>query len=175
MRTDYITKREIELVLAALMPQNRLIVRVMMHTGLRVSDVLLLRTDALKQRMSVREAKTGKVRRVYIPSDLLSSILAQAGPEWAFPGRKPGTHKTRQAVWRDIKRAAIAFRLPCNAAPHSLRKYYGVQLMQKYGDLEKVRKVLGHENPETTMLYAMADALRGAKGGAGETRGPPGT
>ena len=29
---------------------------------------------------------------------LLEAIKEQAGPVWAFPGRKNGTHKTRQAV-----------------------------------------------------------------------------
>lgn len=39
--------------------------------------------------------------------------------------------------------------------------------MQKYGDLDKVRRILGHENPETTLIYAMADVLRGAQGTPG--------
>jgi integrase len=148
------------------MPQNRLIVRTMEHTGLRISDVLSMQTHDLKQRMYVREQKTGKVRRVYLPADLLSDIQNQAGETWAFPGRKPEAPKTRQAVWKDIKRAARAFRMPQNIAPHSIRKFYAVELMNKYGDLERVKKALLHDNIEVTILYAMADRLLSTGAGA---------
>lgn len=177
MRSDYITERELELVRALLAPRHRLIVTLMERTGLRVGDVVSLRTGQLSSRCWVKESKTGKRRRVYIPPALLSAILEQAGPEWAFPGRKPGTHITRQAVWAEVKRAAKAYRLRCNASPHSLRKYYAVKLYAKYGDIGKVAKILGHGNPETTMLYAMADRLRetaeatGSRGGTGRRRG----
>lgn len=131
-----------------------------------------MRTEKFSQRCRVYEHKTGKTRRVYIPSGLYYDILAQVGPEWVFPGRKPGSHKSRQAVWSDVKRAAKAFRLKCNASPHSLRKYYAVQLYAKYGDISKVAKVLGHENPETTLIYAMADKLRDVRGAKGSRGGP---
>lgn len=40
-----------------------------------------------------------------------------------------------------------------------MRKVYAVDLMSKYGDIEKVRRVLNHKYVSTTMLYAMADKL----------------
>lgn len=64
-----------------------------------------------------------------------------------------------QAVWQDVKRAAKAFRLPQNVGPHSMRKVYAVRLMQRYGDLEMVRRAMGHDKVETTMIYALADKL----------------
>lgn len=169
--SDYITAAELERVYAILSPQHRIIVSLMEHTGLRVGDVITLRTEQLSQRCYIRESKTGKTRRVYIPAGLLAQIKAQAGPVWAFPGRKPGTHITRQAVWAEVKRAAKAYRLKCNLSPHSLRKYYAVRLYAKYGDIGKVAKVLGHSNPETTLIYAMADKLRDARMGPSEGQG----
>ena len=56
-----------------------------------------------------------------------------------------------------MKRAARAFRLRRNVGPHTARKIYAVQLMQKYGDIEKVRKALNHDNEFVTLIYAMAD------------------
>lgn len=88
MTTEYLYNQEVERVLAALMPQNRLIVRVMLHTGMRLSDALELRTEALALSGWYTEAKTGKKRRYGLPSPLLEEIRDQAGPEWAFPGRK---------------------------------------------------------------------------------------
>ncbi|MEG0756191.1 MAG: tyrosine-type recombinase/integrase, partial [Oscillospiraceae bacterium] len=69
----------------------------------------------------------------------------------------------RQAVWADVKRAAKAFRLPQNIAPHSFRKVYAVELLEKYGDIERVKRALNHSSVEVTMIYAMSDKLLLAK------------
>lgn len=159
MRTEYLLQNEVERVLALLMPANRLVMRVVLHTGLRVSDVLTLKTEQLAPRFWVRESKTGKSKMVGLPAPLLEDIRAQAGPVWAFPGMKKGTHRTRQTVWADIKRAARACRLPQNIGTHSGRKVYAVELMRKYGEIEKVRRALNHRYESVTMIYAMADQL----------------
>lgn len=159
MTTEYLYQQQLDRVLAALMPQNQLIVRVMLHTGMRLSDVLFLRSDGLSMSGWYTETKTQKKRRYGLPRPLYEAIMEQAGPEWAFPGRKNGTHKTRQAVWKDIKRAARAFRLPQNVGAHSMRKVYAVQLLEKYGDIERVRRNLNHSSPSITAIYAMADVL----------------
>lgn len=163
MTTEYLLRRELDHVLAALMPQNALIIETVLHTGLRISDVLELKTADLKGSMWVVERKTGKKHRCGLKKDLLRRIQAQAGPFWAFPGRRSGTHKTRQAVWADVKRAAAAFRLPQNVGTHSFRKVYAVDLLAKYGDLPRVQRAMGHSAPSVTVIYAMADHLLEAK------------
>lgn len=157
MTTEYLLNREVDLVLSALTPENALVMRAALHTGLRISDILRLKTAQLAPRFWVTESKTGKRRQVGLPEPLLSDIKKQAGGVWAFPGAKPGTARTRQAVWKDVKRAAEAFRLPQNVAPHSARKVYAVDLMQKYGDIERVRRALNHSSPAVTLIYALAD------------------
>ena len=159
MRTEYLLAQEVDHVLAALMPQNRLIMELALHTGLRISDILGMTPEQIKPQGWITEAKTGKRRQYGIPAQLLEKIRAQMGKEWAFPGRNGKKPKTRQAVWADVKRAAKAFRLPQNIAPHSFRKVYAVELMRKYGDIERVQKVLCHSRPSITAIYAMADVL----------------
>lgn len=159
MTTEYLLNQEMGHVLAALTPQNALIMEAVLQTGLRISDVLELRTDQLRLSMWVVEKKTGKRHRCGLSKPLLTQILAQAGPEWAFPGAKPGTHKTRQAVWADLKRAARAFRMPQNIGTHSFRKVYAVRLRDRYGSIARVQRALGHSSPAVTALYAMADKL----------------
>ena len=163
MRTDYMLDREVELVLAALMPANALALRVALHTGLRIGDVLQLRPEQLQSRFWITEQKTGKKRQVGLPAGLLEDLKAASGLHWVFPGRDPTKHRTRQAVWKDMKRAAKAFRLPINAGPHSARKVYAVELMRKYGDIERVRRALNHNSETVTLLYAMADMQRAAR------------
>ena len=161
--------------MALLMPQNRLIMQLAIHTGLRVGDVINLHSDQLKPRVTVKERKTGKGKRITIPAQLLRAIKAQAGEVWAFPGRDPEKPKTRQAVWKDVKRAAAAMRLPVNVGPHTMRKVYAVRkLAASGGDLAAVSRALNHSDMAVTLIYAMADHLtKQARQGPGRRRGRP--
>lgn len=163
MKAEYLLNREVELILAALMPANALALRVALHTGLRIGDVLRLKPEQLKTRFWITEQKTGKKRQIGLPEKLLVELRETAGEYWVFPGRDPEKHRTRQAVWKDMKRAAKAFRLPVNVGTHSARKFYAVELMRKYGDIDRVRRALNHDSETVTLLYAMADIQREAK------------
>lgn len=159
MTTEYLLEKQVDMVLSALMPQNRLIFRVILHNGARISDVLALKTEQLAPSFWYVEQKTGKRRRMGLPADLLRDVRRQAGREWAFPGRDRTKPKTRQAVWADVKRAQRAFRLPQNVGTHSARKVYAVRLLERYGDIDRVRRNLNHSAASVTSIYAMADML----------------
>lgn len=149
-------------ILAALMPPNRLALRVSLATGLRISDVLSIMRVQLASRITVTESKTGKRRRVYIPAALLEDMEKQAGRVWVWEGRTDyRKHRTRQAVYKDLRRAASLFRLPAqlHLSPHSARKIYAVDQYHRDGDLKRVQHLLNHESEAVTMLYAMADQL----------------
>ena len=159
MTTEYLLNEQMEHILAALTPSNRLVMRVCLHTGLRIGDVLALRTEQLvTPQFWITEQKTGKRRRVNLTDELFRQRWEEAGPEGVFTSRCDRTkHRTRQAVWADVKRAAKAFRFEQNVGPHSARKIYAVDLMQKYGDIDRVRRALNHSSESVTMLYALAD------------------
>lgn len=163
MKTEYLLQKEVDMILSVLTDQNRLVMRTALQTGLRVGDVLALKPDKLKPHFWVTEQKTGKRRQVGLREPLLSDLKKGAGEHWVFPGRDPKKHRTRQAVWKDVKRAAAAFRLPQNVGPHSARKVYAVELMQRYGDIERVRRALNHSSESVTLIYAMADQQLRAK------------
>jgi integrase len=157
MKTEYLLQREVDNVLSVLTTGNALVMRVALHTGLRVSDVLVLKTAQLAPRFWVTESKTGKRRQVGLPEPLLSDLKNYAGEIWVFPGADPKKHRSRQAVWKDVKRASRAFRLPQNIAPHSARKVFAVDLLKKYGDIERVKRALNHSSEAVTLIYALAD------------------
>ena len=164
MRTEYLIDKEVERVLDLLTYENRLVMRTLLHTGLRISDALQLRPGQLRHNFWITEQKTGKRRQVGLPEPLLSDLLDNSGEYWVFPGADPRKHRSRQAVWKDVKRAAAALRLTANAAPHSARKVYAVELLRKYGDIDRVRRALNHGGMEVTMIYAMADKQLMTKG-----------
>lgn len=164
MRTEYLLQTEVEQVLGLLTYENRLLARLLLHPGLRVGDALELRPEQLRPNFWITEQKTGKRRQVGIPEPLLSDLREAVGRWWVFPGADPRKHRTRQALWKDVKRAAIACRLTANAAPHSLRKVYAVELLERYGDIDRVRRALNHSGVAVTLIYAMADKRLRAKG-----------
>ena len=170
MTTEYLLRREMEHVFAALTPANRLVCRVCAHTGLRVGDVLELRTEQLRPQMWVEERKTKKRKRINLPKRLYEELRQQAGKVWVCDApRDWRKHRARQAVWHDVKRAAKAFRLPQNVGIHSLRKRYAVeQLEHSRGNYAKVQRLLNHADMATTMVYAMSYELYKRKYGKAE-------
>lgn len=162
MRSEWIEKGEMEHVLAVLMPENRLACEISLATGLRINDVLSLKaSDVKKQRFTIREQKTGKTRSVYLPAPLWRACLENSGQIFVFPHRLNGReHRTRQAVFKDLKRAAKAFRCTENVCPHSLRKIYATCEFEKHHDLKRVQRLLNHSDEAVTMIYAMANSIR---------------
>lgn len=160
MKTEYLLDVQMDRVLGLLLPQNRLIMEVCLHTGLRIGDVVALRSAQIAMKFWITEQKTGKRRQVGLTRQLVYRIVQQAGAVWAFPSpQKSGAPKTRQAVWYDVKRAARACRIAQNVAPHSARKVYAVTLLHKYGNIDRVKRALNHSDAAVTLLYAMADKL----------------
>ena len=166
MRSGWAPKGEILHILASLSPQNRLACEISLATGLRINDVLSLKTEKLKnQRFTVREEKTGKTKNIRLSKDLYDRCLACSGVHYVFEGRLNGrSHRTRQAVYKDLKKSAKLFKVGANISPHSMRKIYAVEEYEKSGgNLKKVKKLLNHENEAVTILYAMANALNRKK------------
>lgn len=166
MRSDFIDKDIVGHVLYALTEQNRLVCEVALETGLRVGDIVSLKTaDLNKKSFMLTEQKTNKKRRIRLREGLRQKLLKQAGKLYVFEHRTdPNRHRTRQAVYGDIKRAAKLFRVKENLTPHSLRKLYAVDLYKKSGNFEKVMQALNHNNIAVTMIYALADILTIKKG-----------
>src|SRR5699024_5754865 len=109
MRSEWVDERTLDLVLAAMMPGNALAVEVSCATGLRIDDVLALKTDTVRRtaRPYVRDSKTGKTHRIYLPAELRARMLAQAGRVYIWEHRTDWTrHKTRQADYKDMRTAA---------------------------------------------------------------------
>lgn len=148
-------------ILAALTYENRLAIMVSILTGLRIGDVLNLRSrDLLRERFTITEEKTLKRRTIRIPDKLRDQLIGIAGKIYVFENRLCARkHRTRQAVYKDIKRAAKAFRIKSNLSCHTARKIYAVTEYKKDFSVERVKKLLNHTNEAVTMIYAIADEL----------------
>lgn len=162
MKTDFVNNDILGHLLYALTPANKLVCIVALETGLRIGDILAFKTADLKKgSFTVTEQKTKKKRRIRLRENIKKQLLAQAGRVYVFPHRTDeNRHRTRQAVYSDLKRASRLFRIKgLNIAPHSLRKAYAVDLYKKSGSIAKVRDALNHDNDLVTLLYIFADEL----------------
>ena len=89
MRADWVDPDALRLLLTAMMPANALAMEVAMSTGLRIGDVLAIRTEqARKPRFTIKEEKTGKARRIYLPRKLRERMFEQAGRFYVWEGRR---------------------------------------------------------------------------------------
>lgn len=160
MKTKAIKEDSLNAVLRLLMPQNRLACLVALATGLRITDVLSLKTEQLrKERFTVFESKTGKKKMVRIPKQIRAKVIAQSGKIYAFENRlSPYKPRTRGAVWKDLNRVSKLLHLK-GIAPHSMRKTYARTLRAEGLTETEIQKALNHSSPVITRIYTMADEV----------------
>lgn len=158
-QTQYIIEENLNHALALLTPENRRVMKLMLQTGMRIGDALQMPRSALSsQTYWYTEQKTGKRRKVQLSNKLRQELLKGSNSKYVFPGRLKG-HRTRQAVWKDLQRAAEALRIKENFGTHSARKIFAVRLLNEYGDIERVKRALNHDNVYVTMIYALSDKI----------------
>ena len=161
MQSEYINPAEYEKLYTAMQYANVLAMRIAVETGLRIDDVLSLTwgdLDGRKLRFTAK--KTGKGGTKTLSADLCRRLeLFRGGKnEFLFPGRDHTKHRTRQSVYKDVKRAAVRLGLAGHISPHSARKTYAVTVRQTQG-LASAQRELQHSRMDTTMLYAFSDIM----------------
>ena len=91
--------------------------------------------------------------------DLLRAYLAECRPLFApqtdaFFLNRSGTGLTRQAVWKIIKKHALAAGIVKDISPHTLRHSFATRCIEAGCDYKTVSVLLGHSNISTTLnLY----------------------
>ena len=161
MRTDYLNPQLYNRLYAVMTYDNVLAMRIALETGLRIDDVLSLRYEQIKGRTVRGTAeKTGKEFKKVLSADLAKRLQLEKGKKgYIFPHRtKPNAHRTRQAVWANMKKAADIMGVKLNAAPHSARKTYAVEVFKDKG-INAAQKELQHDRISTTMIYAFSNLL----------------
>lgn len=161
MRTDYLNPQLYNRLYAVMTYDNVLAMRIALETGLRIDDVLSLRYEQIKGRTVRGTAeKTGKEFKKVLSADLTKRLQLEKGKKgYLFPHRtKPNAHRTRQAVWANMKKAADIMGVKLNAAPHSARKTYAVEVFKDKG-INAAQKELQHDRISTTMIYAFSNLL----------------
>lgn len=169
MRSKFIPDETVEALKKVLGSEAWLPFQVSLETGLRIGDVLRLRSSDLTESdggyiLRYTAQKTGKEGEAKLSRSTGKKLCRRKG--FLFPGRGHSGHLTRQAAWARIKRACDAAQIdPGGVSPHSLRKCFAVELRHEKG-LEAVKEALQHSNDAVTRVYAYADSVM--KGDADE-------
>ena len=147
--------------------RDRTMLELMYASGLRVSEIVSLKTVALGLNegvVRVVNGKGGKERLVPFGAeagDWLRRYLQEARPvllegktcQEVFVGRHTGSGLTRQAFWSIIKRYAQLADIKVALSPHTLRHAFATHLLNHGADLRVVQLLLGHADISTTQIY----------------------
>ena len=147
--------------------RDRTMLELMYASGLRVSEIVSLKTVALGLNegvVRVVNGKGGKERLVPFGAEAgewLRRYLQEARPvllesktcQEVFVGRHTGSGLTRQAFWSIIKRYAQLADIKVPLSPHTLRHAFATHLLNHGADLRVVQILLGHADISTTQIY----------------------
>lgn len=164
-----LTRRELSDVLEAARwyedPLARIVVTMMLDTGLRVSEVCDLDLDALDvddQSAMVRSGKGDKDRLVLFTERTLRELSlwleqrAMRTEESNGPVlvNRRGARLTPRGVQRLMEELSVAAGLPRGRlTPHVLRHNFATGLLERGADLVSIQRLLGHASIATTRVY----------------------
>jgi site-specific recombinase XerD len=134
--------------------QIRLALRLMLHCGLRASEVINLRwTDISGDYMLIR-GKGGKERMLPLSEALKLDLSGMQQKSTYVFCNKNGKQRSRTWLWRKTKTYL-------GTHPHILRHAFATELTN-YADIRVVQESLGHSDITTTQRYTHVykDALK---------------
>lgn len=139
--------------------RNYMIFMFGIYTGLRISDILKLRTRDVrgKNNIYIREKKTDKEKSFPINDELKplldNYIKDMKDYEYLFKSRK-GINKpiSRECAYKILREAAQAFGLQC-IGTHTLRKTFGYHLYQQTHDIVAIQQIFNHSSQKVTLRY----------------------
>jgi integrase/recombinase XerD len=146
--------------------RDRAMFELIYATGLRVSELVGIRTEQLNLRQGVARVtgKGGKERLVPLgeqAQDWIEKYYADARPvllrgaavdEVFVSNRRAGM--TRQMFWVTVKRYAQQAGIDTKRiSPHVLRHCFATHLLNHGADLRALQMLLGHSSLSTTQIY----------------------
>ena len=139
--------------------KHRMALALIYSAGLRISELLKLRTadiDQGRQQIRIHQAKGRKDRYVILAESivpLLQNYLATYRPsDYLIEGIDGGPYSA-QSVRNFLRRSCRKAGIKKHITPHTLRHSYATHLIENGVGLRYVQELLGHAKPETTMIY----------------------
>ena len=176
---SYLTQQEVQVFLKALDSYQfisdrsaifyNLIIRLILHTGVRISEALSIETKNIQEKEAYLLIKiVGKGNKssiIEIPKEALAPYLTFWKREYACPhglllcspqnAKKEASASSVSHKIKELLRYAGIVKEKEGA--HLLRHTYGTLLYSKVKDLALVQEMMRHEDPATTRAYTHID------------------
>ena len=149
--------------------RDRAMLELMYASGLRVSELVTLRTYhvGLNEHVLRITGKGNKERLVpfgQVAGDWLQRYLHEGRPQIlagqqsedlfvTARGSRAGEAMTRVMFWQLVKRYAQQAGITAPLSPHTLRHAFATHLLNHGADLRAVQMLLGHADISTTTIY----------------------
>lgn len=133
------------------------LVEFLLSTGCRVSEIVNLNiTDIdVHNRECIVRGKGNKERKVYISdkcvyylNDYLNDL---SHSHISLFVNKKGGRLSKSSIESIMRK--LSLKLNFNIYPHRFRRTFATNMLNKGMPLQYVQKLLGHDSPETTMIY----------------------
>ncbi len=157
---DILTKAEILEILNHISNvKHRLIISLLYGSGLRVSEVCILRIkdlDFINLALKIRNSKGHKDRITLLSEKTVESMRnlteGRGGNEYIFLTlyKRKYTIRTVQKIF---SKALQKTSLQKNPTCHTLRHCFATHLVESGTDIKTIKNLLGHKSVKTTMVY----------------------
>jgi excisionase family DNA binding protein len=149
-----LTEAEESRLLSESSDRLRPVVKIALHTGMRLGEILGLRwvnVNFSKRKIKVEKTKSRKARFIPVNSTLFDE-LTRLEKEAGRDGRVFPFKSVRTAFENACRRAGVK-----NLTFHDLRRTFGTRLLEKGVDIVTIQKLYGHSGVSVTQRYLHPD------------------
>jgi len=148
--------------------RNQAIFLLLYTCGLRISEALDLRANALPLNTSVFVKGKGKKERMVPILNITNQAIEKYKDQCPFPNSSSkyvflgvrGKRMSARSFQKALERARNSIGLPSSSTPHSLRHSYATHLLNSGTDLRSIQKLLGHSALSSTQIYTQVEQKR---------------
>mgnify|MGYP004621177653 CR=1 FL=1 len=145
--------------------RDKAMLELLYATGIKVSELINLRTDDINLKMGLLHCRTVAHERVvpigHIAASAVENYLENARPNLAIDASIPflflnrnGMQLSRQGFWKIIKYYRKSTGIQKDITPYTLRHSFAIHLLENGADLEAIRQLLGHTDISATQVYS---------------------
>lgn len=167
--------------------RDKMLFKLMLHTGYRVSDLVDLLVGDVKEALEKREfcineKKIVNMKKAYcrekgivfkesdviprrvpiaigLAKDLKAYVAHKKDNEYMFPSRNKGKHISGDRFGKILNEAGKVCGIKHSVCNHTLRKTFALNVHRITGDIEKTKMMLSHATVKATRLYIGTDFI----------------